>query len=314
MKQDAKPPLRAGGEPIVSVVIPSFNEERRIRACLRSVLHQRTRWPYEIIVVDSSADATPRIVEEEFPNVHLIHHDRRLSPAEARNRGLRLARAPLIAFLDADCVADSGWIEAIVSAHQEPYPAIGGSISLATPSTIPGAVLFAIEFSEYIPSTRPRRIRWLPSCNLSLKRDAIPADDVFPEDMEASEDIVFSRQLMKRTGHPLWFDPRVRIAHTNLNTWSEVRRRLHHLGYWSAQSRRSGLVPGAALVGFPLLIPLLIPYRFLIILWHLLRGRGQKRLLALALLGFPLLFYGLACWSLGFWRGARASGREGHEK
>lgn len=314
MKEETNPPLHWGNEPAVSVIIPSFNEERQIRACLRSLLHQQTRWPYEIIVVDSSTDATPRIIAEEFPSVRLIHQDGRLSPAQARNRGLQSARAPFIAFLDADCVADPGWIEAIVSAHRESHPAIGGSISLAAPSTIPGALLFVIEFSEFVPRSRPREVRWLPSCNLSLKRDAIPTDGAFPEEMEASEDIVFSRRLMKRTGRPLWFDPRVRIAHTNLNTWSDVHRRLDHLGYWSARSRQSGLVPGAVLIRFPLLIPLLIPYRFSMILWRLLRGRGQKKLLLLALIGFPLLLYGLTCWSLGFWRGARAARHGAHER
>jgi glycosyltransferase involved in cell wall biosynthesis len=281
-------------------VIPSYNEECHIRDCLRSVLDQSAAFPYEVIVVDSSTDTTAQIISREFPVVHLIHRDRKTSPAEARNLGIEQSRSPIVAFIDADCVADPSWMEALVSAHEGRHPAIGGSISLAEPYTLAGAMLFAIEFSEFLPSPSPREIRWLPSCNLSVKREALVKYGVFPTHMEASEDILFSRTLAVRSGSGLLFHPNVRAFHFNRNNLADFRRRLRKLGYWSGRSRASSVIPGNILSRHSALVPLLVPYRLLLILVRLLLRSGHRRIFALCLLCWPLLLYGLVCWARAF--------------
>ncbi|HVF90255.1 MAG TPA: glycosyltransferase, partial [Blastocatellia bacterium] len=40
--------------PLVSIIVPSYNSERTIRACLEAILKQETGRRYEVIVVDSS--------------------------------------------------------------------------------------------------------------------------------------------------------------------------------------------------------------------------------------------------------------------
>ncbi len=85
---------------MVSVIIPTYNRARFLRQAICSVLLQ-TYHPFEIIVVDDgSTDETPRIITR-YP---VIYHRKpqREGPAAARNRGLRLARGKLVAFLDSD--------------------------------------------------------------------------------------------------------------------------------------------------------------------------------------------------------------------
>jgi glycosyltransferase involved in cell wall biosynthesis len=289
----------------VSVVIPSYNEEEHIRACLGSVVGQRTERRYEVLVVDSSNDATPDIVRADFPSVRLIRRDTHTPAAEARNLGIAQARAPVVAFLDADCVAAPSWIDAICAAHQSDHPVVGGSVSLAPGATLAGALLFAIEFSEFIPAARPRAIRWLPSCNLSVKRETLERHGGFPRlsDTAASEDILFVRHVASQTGRSSWFDPAIRIAHVNRETWPDARLRLRTLGYWSGRSRHSGTVPGGVLVRHPALIPLLVPYRFVLILARLSTGLDHRKLFALTLACTPLVLAGLASWARAFRRG-----------
>jgi glycosyltransferase involved in cell wall biosynthesis len=50
-----------------SVIIPSYNAEATIVRCLRAITQQRFGEPYEVIVVDSSIDATPEIIRQHFP-------------------------------------------------------------------------------------------------------------------------------------------------------------------------------------------------------------------------------------------------------
>src|SRR3954464_12045254 len=96
------PPVSAAeGGLAVSVVIPAYNAQEFLGRAILSALVQ-TVPPHEIIVVDDgSTDGTREIAESFGPPVRLIcqHQD---GASAARNRAIRAATAPLIAFLDAD--------------------------------------------------------------------------------------------------------------------------------------------------------------------------------------------------------------------
>ncbi len=86
--------------PDVSVIIPTHNRRAMVREAIASVLTQRDS-NFELIVVDDgSTDGTAELLAG-LVGVTLERTDRR-GPAAARNRGVALARAPLIAFLDSD--------------------------------------------------------------------------------------------------------------------------------------------------------------------------------------------------------------------
>jgi glycosyltransferase involved in cell wall biosynthesis len=298
------------GTPLVSVVIPTYNEQDQIRRCLTSIFAQQTSHSFEVIVVDSSRDDTPDIVRREFPDVNLIHREQQTFAAEARNIGIEQASGTIVAFIDADCVADIHWISAIAGLEGCDHPAVGGAISLNSPTTIAGAALFGVEFSEYGPGSPGRKIRWLPSCNLAVKRSALQQHGVFPTHMQASEDMLFTRQLMQRSGKSLRFDPQMRIRHSNRNNLAELRDKLATLGYWSGRSRATGLIPGGFLLRYPLAIPLLVPYRLIHIVTRLTLHSRDARLVAMALLGWPLMAYALAGWARAFYRGVRSVSEE----
>ena len=95
-----------GKDPLVSVVIPSYNSERYIRQTLASVQNQ-TFGDWELIVVDDcSTDASPAIIEEharQDERIRLIRLARNAGcPAIPRNVGVQSARGAYVAFLDAD--------------------------------------------------------------------------------------------------------------------------------------------------------------------------------------------------------------------
>ncbi len=98
-------------EPLVSVIIPSYNGARYIRETLESVLGQ-TYTPLEIIVVDDgSTDATAALVKGIAPRVTLITQARQGHPA-TRNRGVSAASGRFLSFLDHDDVWTPSKIEA----------------------------------------------------------------------------------------------------------------------------------------------------------------------------------------------------------
>lgn len=121
----------------ISAIVPVRNGEASLPALLRSLSRQALAPDrYEVIVVDNdSSDRTAevaasygaRVVKEPIPN-----------RSRARNRGVAAAASPLYAFTDADCVADPGWLDQLLS-HAHLAPLIAGAVKLRT-SENPNAI------------------------------------------------------------------------------------------------------------------------------------------------------------------------------
>jgi glycosyltransferase involved in cell wall biosynthesis len=98
--------------PAVSVIVPARDAEATLPRTLAGLGHQRVPGDFEIIVVDDrSRDATARIARGAPLPLRLLGGDGS-GPAAARNLGAAAARAPALAFLDADCEPADGWLAA----------------------------------------------------------------------------------------------------------------------------------------------------------------------------------------------------------
>lgn len=85
-----------------SVIIPLYNKEAHIKACLNSVVAQ-TFNNYEIIIVnDGSTDNSVAIVEGYKSKGIKLFHQKNSGVSIARNNGVEYAQGKYIAFLDAD--------------------------------------------------------------------------------------------------------------------------------------------------------------------------------------------------------------------
>ncbi len=88
-------------EPLVSIVITTFNQAPYVVAALESVFSQ-TFERYEVIVVDDgSTDYTPRVLEPFEPRITYVRQANQ-GIAAARNTGVSHAKGELVAFLDGD--------------------------------------------------------------------------------------------------------------------------------------------------------------------------------------------------------------------
>ena len=100
----------------ISVVIPTYNEEKRIADCLRAI-KEGSLQPLEIIVADGmSKDKTVEIAQS-FGAVVVTNEKRHA--AGGRNAGIKVAKGDVIAFIDGDCIADKDWLKEIDRAFEE---------------------------------------------------------------------------------------------------------------------------------------------------------------------------------------------------
>lgn len=120
--------------PRVSVIIPHLNTPELLSRCLASVMAQRLdHGSIEVIVVDNGSRTLLDAVIADFPAACFLAEPRP-GPGPARNRGIAFASAPVLAFIDADCRADAGWLQAAVDAVEaDPDRAVvGGDVRIET--------------------------------------------------------------------------------------------------------------------------------------------------------------------------------------
>ena len=91
--------------PKISVIVPVFNTEKYLSACLDSILSQSMA-DFEIIAVnDASTDDSPRILAhyaERDSRIRIVHHERNKGLLAGRLSGIRAAEGKYIMFLDSD--------------------------------------------------------------------------------------------------------------------------------------------------------------------------------------------------------------------
>jgi glycosyltransferase involved in cell wall biosynthesis len=110
--------------PRVSVIVPFFNRRQYLPACIEALLAQDdVGGAVEIIMVDNRSTDGSASVIERYPQLTLLREE---SPGAyaARNAGIRIARAPLVAFTDADCVTDRDWLRSICEGMRDPAVAV----------------------------------------------------------------------------------------------------------------------------------------------------------------------------------------------
>jgi len=232
--------------PPLSVVMTSLNARDTIERSLASVEPQRDAVDLEFVLVDSSTDGTDRLVAERFPWVKILHFDTRKFCGDGRNIGIAHSSAPVIAFLDADCLAAPDWARRIVDAHanRPDAPVIGGAIGNANPHAWAGWAYYFTEFAQWSPGQPAGPMDDIPGCSLTLKRSAFERWGPFLEGSYCS-DSAFHWQ-MARDGHRPWFDPSIRVDHLNPTRLWNIAAHAQSHGRQFGHVRRAQQRPGPA--------------------------------------------------------------------
>lgn len=100
----------------LQIIIPAYNAEQYLEACMESVLSQNTTYSYHIVLVDDgSRDNTPAICDRyaDHPQVTVIHQ-KNSGPAAARNAGLAQLFGRYLMFVDSDDILCPGAIQSLL--------------------------------------------------------------------------------------------------------------------------------------------------------------------------------------------------------
>lgn len=101
-------------QPLVSIIVPTYNVEKYVEECLDSLLNQ-TYQNIEIIVLDdASTDATLYLLKKYAILIKLIENKSNKGQGTRRNEGIKIARGEYILFIDADDWIESNTVEELV--------------------------------------------------------------------------------------------------------------------------------------------------------------------------------------------------------
>jgi rhamnosyltransferase len=104
-------------DPLVSIIVRSFNEGWALRHTLPALRWQNYR-NFELIVIDSgSSDGSQELIRAVSPDHFIQLRPQEYNPSRVMNRGMDLARAELAIFLNADATpVDQNWLRPLVTA------------------------------------------------------------------------------------------------------------------------------------------------------------------------------------------------------
>jgi glycosyltransferase involved in cell wall biosynthesis len=186
------------GHPLVSVVIPCFNQSRWIGDAIRSVARSQYPACETIVVNDGSTDDFHGSVAKH-PHVKVL--DQANSGVSiARNAGFAAARGDYIVFLDADDLLSPGWLSeavdclerdrasAFVYGHVQIIDADGNALDSPAQEAVLERHYEALLYANYV---------WTPGCVL-YRRSALAAEGPFSTAHAGAADLEINLRLLRR--------------------------------------------------------------------------------------------------------------------
>jgi len=192
--------------PMISIVIPVFNEERYLAECLNSLMAlDYEKSEYEIILVDNGSTDKTLEIARNYPIKIFIKEG--VKVGAVRNYGVAQAQGEYIIFLDSDCVAEPSWLKYGISRIQTAKNLVlGGQYLLRdNPSWLEKYWVLNNSRSQIYLTT-------LVGGCIFIKKDTFTSLRGFNETLNSGEDSDLTYRL-KNSGNNVEIDPQLSVIH-----------------------------------------------------------------------------------------------------
>jgi glycosyltransferase involved in cell wall biosynthesis len=236
----------------ISVILSTYNRCAILPFALESVLRQEPGVaPFEVIVVDNNSGDQTRAVVESFidrgyPNLRYVFEGRQ-GVSYARNAGIEMARASIIAFFDDDVCVSPTWIATIKRAFEEYRAAdcVGGSVlprwELAPPSWLTREHWAPLALQDY--GDRPIAVNrnnplCLLSANFAFRREVFDRIGKFEPELQrvregigSMEDLELLTRFWRAGGNALYLPSLTVTANVPAERLTKRYHRKWHTGH-----------------------------------------------------------------------------------
>jgi glycosyltransferase involved in cell wall biosynthesis len=206
-------------EPLLSVLVPVYNEESTVRALVARVCEVPLPVRREIIVInDGSTDATRAVLDGLVPrdDLRVVHASANGGKGRAIRLGLQHARGDIVAIQDADLELDPAQLGALVEPIlRDESGVVYGSRFLAGRPPAPAATILANRFLTLLTNLiYSSRLTDMETCYKVMRSDIARSLDLMADRFDIEPEITAK---LLRAGHrivevPVRFEPRSRAA------------------------------------------------------------------------------------------------------
>ncbi|WP_338493790.1 glycosyltransferase family A protein [Streptomyces sp. SJL17-4] len=208
--------------PSVSVVIPNYNYEKTLHACLTSVFAQ-THAPLDVIVVDDASTDRSRDIAREF-DVVLIANPHNSGVSAARNLGAAAARGEILFFLDSDTALHP---EALANAADllRDDPGLGCVHGVLDPEPLFDDGPVERYHALHAHFWRRRAVGEVRTAFFALgaiRKEVFEATGPFDENLRDSEDVEYSGRLVRT--HRIVMTEAIRGRHDDVDRLGAMLR------------------------------------------------------------------------------------------
>ena len=215
----------------VEVIIPTRDRPHLLTATLDALARQSFHRFSIIVVDDGGATDIQRVATRAgMPEIRIIRNEATIGAGASRNRGVAASRAPLVVFLDDDCIADTE----LIGGHRRALASDGRVVSLGPILSPPGQRMpvwthwdsdrLEREYSRITRGDIIAEPKHLYTGNIGLHRADFLAVGGFDERFARQEDIELGYRL-SRLGCRFQFDPAAVVWHDSrrsLRTWARI--------------------------------------------------------------------------------------------
>lgn len=203
--------------PMVSVIVPMYNERRYIERCLDSLLAQDYRGEYEVLVVDGrSHDGSERIVREyarRHPHIRVIDNPHRKRP-HAMNLGVQNARGEIVMFLGAHSESPPDLLsQAVRTLRETGAECVGGTIETTGLGFIGKAVAAAVGHPLGVGGSKYRysqKAQYVDTMGYGAYwKKVFDRIGLFDEELDTNVDYELNYRLRKAGGR-IFLNPQIR--------------------------------------------------------------------------------------------------------
>lgn len=210
-------------DPLVSIILRSFNEAWALRDTLAALAAQEYR-NWELIVIDSgSSDGSPALIRAALPAHFVQITPAEYNPSRVMNHGMRLARGEYGIFLNADATPQGAdWLRPLVAALQDPRVAACFGRQIPRPDC---QAVFACDYERCFGRQR-ESANWdhfFSMVSSGLRKD-VWLKRGFREDLQYAEDDEYTRWC-RAQGYEVVYVPESVAMHSHNYTPEQARRR-----------------------------------------------------------------------------------------
>jgi rhamnosyltransferase len=217
------PNLARMSDPLVTIIMRSFNEAWALRDTLPALQAQDYR-NWELVVIDSgSTDGSVELIRAARPKhfIQILPHE--YQPSRVMNHGMELARTDTAIFLNADATPQgSGWLRPLVEALQNPRHAAVFGRQIARPDC---EAVFAHDYDRCFGDQR-ESTQWdhfFSMVSSGLRKD-VWSRRGFLESMQYSEDDEYTRWC-RAQGYDVVYCPESVVMHSHNYTPRQAYKR-----------------------------------------------------------------------------------------